>query len=108
MDSRLCFNTSLKKICEFIHYPLNLLQCHTLKYILYIVSAINCGQPAVENAHLVSNNEITTVGSRLFYECDTGYSLGHYSDISFSIQCQDNGTWTEIPLCGKFKQYIFL
>ena len=79
---------------------------YAIRYILYSVLALNCGQPAVGNAHLVSNNEITTVGSRLFYECDNGYSLGHYSDISFSIQCQDNGTWTEIPTCGKIKQNV--
>ena len=61
---------------------------------------LDCRQPVTINAHLLSCDFNTAAGSRVYYECDTGFSLGHYNDISFSIQCQDNGTWTNIPQCG--------
>ena len=56
---------------------------------------LDCGQPPTPGHGKVSYSSGTTYGMVATYTCNTGYDLIGQT----SVTCQNNGTWTNIPVC---------
>ena len=68
-----------------------------------ILNLVDCGPlPSPANGNITLTG--TLIGSTATYTCDSGYErVG-----SYTLVCQDDGTWSGSPLCSLSEQYRFV